>query len=56
MGPGVAAKLAPTATTTSETALRDALKRLADVGTDEVMLVPTTADPDEVDRVADLVG
>jgi alkanesulfonate monooxygenase SsuD/methylene tetrahydromethanopterin reductase-like flavin-dependent oxidoreductase (luciferase family) len=56
MGPGVAEKLAPTVTVTSAQALRDAVKRIADLGTDELMLVPTTADPDEVDRVADLLG
>lgn len=56
MGPDVARALAPSARTTSAAALRDALKMLADLGTDEVMLVPTTADPDEVPRVADLIG
>ncbi len=56
MGPGVAEALAPTVTVTSAQALRDAVKRIADLGTDELMLVPTTADPDEVDRVADLLG
>jgi hypothetical protein len=56
LGAGVAAKLLPTVTTTSAAALRDALRRLCDLGADEVVLVPTTLDPDEVDRVADLVG
>jgi alkanesulfonate monooxygenase SsuD/methylene tetrahydromethanopterin reductase-like flavin-dependent oxidoreductase (luciferase family) len=56
MGADVARALAPSVRTTSAAALRDALRMLADVGTDEVMLVPTTADPDEVHRVADLLG
>ncbi len=56
LGPNVAEKLAPTVTLTSATTLRDALARLRDLGTDEVILVPTTLVPDEIDRVADLVG
>ncbi|MBI1817766.1 MAG: LLM class flavin-dependent oxidoreductase [Deltaproteobacteria bacterium] len=56
MGADAARALAPTVQTTSAAALRDALKMLADLGTDEVFLVPTTADPDEVHRVADIIG
>jgi alkanesulfonate monooxygenase SsuD/methylene tetrahydromethanopterin reductase-like flavin-dependent oxidoreductase (luciferase family) len=56
MGAGAAERLAPTVTVTSARALKDAVKRIADLGTDELMLVPTTADPAEVDRVADLLG
>jgi alkanesulfonate monooxygenase SsuD/methylene tetrahydromethanopterin reductase-like flavin-dependent oxidoreductase (luciferase family) len=56
LGPGVAASLAPTVRSTSAAALREALVRLEDLGTDEVILVPTTMDPDEVHRVADLLG
>jgi alkanesulfonate monooxygenase SsuD/methylene tetrahydromethanopterin reductase-like flavin-dependent oxidoreductase (luciferase family) len=56
MGPGVAAKLAPTVRTTSSGALADLVKRLADIGTDELSLVPTTIDPDEIDRVVDTLG
>ena len=33
----------------------DALGRLAEAGCDELLLVPTSADPDEVDRAAELV-
>ena len=33
----------------------DAFGRLADAGCDELLLVPTSADPDEVDRAAELV-
>ncbi len=56
MGAGVAGKLAPQVRVTSPQALREALRAVADVGADEVMLVPTTADPDEVHRVADCIG
>jgi alkanesulfonate monooxygenase SsuD/methylene tetrahydromethanopterin reductase-like flavin-dependent oxidoreductase (luciferase family) len=37
-------------------ALRDMLKSMEDVGTDEFQLIPTTIDPDEVDRIADILG
>jgi len=36
--------------------LRDAVRRMEDLGTDEVLLVPSTTDPDDVDRVADILG
>ena len=56
LGAEVTEKLLPTVTTTSAQALRDALAGLRDLGTDEVILVPMTLDPDEIDRVADLLG
>ena len=56
MGPGVAEKLAPTATTTSGRALKDAARMIEDLGADELILAPTTSDPDELHRVADLLG
>ena len=56
MGPDAARKLAPSVTTLSPAALRDAAQMVADLGCDELILVPTTADPDEVDRVADILG
>lgn len=56
MGPDAARKLAPTVTTLSPRALKDAASMVADLGCDELILVPTTADPDEVDRVADILG
>jgi alkanesulfonate monooxygenase SsuD/methylene tetrahydromethanopterin reductase-like flavin-dependent oxidoreductase (luciferase family) len=56
MGPGVAEKLAPTVTTTSSQALRDAVRMIEDLGADELILAPTTSDPDEVHRVADILG
>jgi alkanesulfonate monooxygenase SsuD/methylene tetrahydromethanopterin reductase-like flavin-dependent oxidoreductase (luciferase family) len=56
MGPGVAERLAPTVTTTSSKALKDAVRMMHDLGADELLLAPTTSDPDEVHRVADLLG
>lgn len=55
MGP-LAEKLAPTATTTSAHALADVARRMGDLGADELLLTPTTLDPEEVDRVADILG
>ena len=55
-GPDAAASLATLCTTTSASALRDVCRQIADVGADELLLVPTTADADEVERVADLIG
>ncbi len=40
----------------SATQLRDRLRRIEDLGADEVNLVPTCGDPDEVDRLAEAVG
>jgi alkanesulfonate monooxygenase SsuD/methylene tetrahydromethanopterin reductase-like flavin-dependent oxidoreductase (luciferase family) len=56
LGPGVAEKLAPTVATVSDRALVDVVRQLADCGTDELSLVPTTADPDEIDRVANALA
>jgi alkanesulfonate monooxygenase SsuD/methylene tetrahydromethanopterin reductase-like flavin-dependent oxidoreductase (luciferase family) len=56
LGPDAARVLAPTVTTTSPQALRDAARMVEDLGCDELILVPTTSDPDEVDRVADLLA
>jgi alkanesulfonate monooxygenase SsuD/methylene tetrahydromethanopterin reductase-like flavin-dependent oxidoreductase (luciferase family) len=56
MGPGVAEKLAPTVTTTSDAALRDAVQMMADLGADEVLLTPVHDDPEDVDRVADILA
>lgn len=56
LGPGVAEKLSPTVTATSPAALRDVARRLAEIGTDELLLVPTTPDPDEVERAADALA
>jgi hypothetical protein len=56
LGPGAAESLAPTVTITSAQALRDSAAMMRDLGADEVLLTPTSADPDDVDRVADLLG
>jgi alkanesulfonate monooxygenase SsuD/methylene tetrahydromethanopterin reductase-like flavin-dependent oxidoreductase (luciferase family) len=56
LGPGAAGRIAPTVSVTSAAALRDAAARLRDLGCDELVLVPTTLDPDEVNRVADVLG
>jgi alkanesulfonate monooxygenase SsuD/methylene tetrahydromethanopterin reductase-like flavin-dependent oxidoreductase (luciferase family) len=56
MGAEAVRKLAPTVATDSAAKLRDAARMVADLGCDELILVPTTADPDEVARVADLLG
>lgn len=55
-GTETAAAMASVCTTTSAAALRDVVRQVAETGADELILVPTTADPDEVERVADLVG
>ncbi len=55
-GAETARALAPTVRADSATALREAARMLADLGTDELLLVPTTSDPDEVSRVADILG
>jgi alkanesulfonate monooxygenase SsuD/methylene tetrahydromethanopterin reductase-like flavin-dependent oxidoreductase (luciferase family) len=56
MGADLARALTPTVRTTSAAALREALQQLENLGTDEVMLVPTTADPEEVRRVEEIVA
>lgn len=55
-GEAAARSLARRCTTTSPDALRAAVQRMRDAGADDFLLVPTTADPEEVDRVADLLG
>jgi alkanesulfonate monooxygenase SsuD/methylene tetrahydromethanopterin reductase-like flavin-dependent oxidoreductase (luciferase family) len=56
MGEELAAALLPMVTTTSASALRAATQMVADLGADELILVPTTSDPEEVERVADILG
>lgn len=49
--------LAPTAGFAGSLAeLRELLQRFADIGTDEVQLIPTSEDPEQVERVAKLLG
>jgi alkanesulfonate monooxygenase SsuD/methylene tetrahydromethanopterin reductase-like flavin-dependent oxidoreductase (luciferase family) len=56
MGADLAGRLAKTVHTDSPAALRRAVADFAALGTDELLLVPTTADPDELDRVLDAIG
>lgn len=56
MGPDLARQLAPSVRTDSPAALRRVIADLAALGTDELLLVPTTADPDELERVVDAIG
>jgi alkanesulfonate monooxygenase SsuD/methylene tetrahydromethanopterin reductase-like flavin-dependent oxidoreductase (luciferase family) len=55
-GEGAARSLARRCATTSPAALRTAIASMRDAGADDFLLVPTTSDPDEPARVADLVG
>ena len=55
-GAEMAASMAPACTLTSSERLREVAQQIRDCGADELLLVPTTTDPDEVDRVADLLG
>lgn len=51
LGP-VAEHAIPVATLRSTEALREALATAEDLGADEILITPTTVDPDEVDRLA----
>jgi len=56
LGPGAATGVKPLVRSTSAAALRQVVREVADAGGDELCLVPTTTDPDELDRVADAIG
>lgn len=56
MGADAGRALAPNIRAKSPAALRDALRMCEDLGADEVLLVPTTSDPDEIDRAADVIA
>jgi len=56
MGPAVPAAVGPLVRATSAGALRAIAHEVADAGADELCLVPTTSDPDELERVADALG
>ncbi len=56
LGEGVPEQMAPKVKCDSAANLRETMRQLADIGTDELILVPTTSDADEVNRLADLVG
>lgn len=53
---GFARQMAEAAPVSSASALRDAVAAAADSGCDELFLVPTTADPAELDRTRDALG
>ena len=54
-GDEVATMMADLCTASSASAVREAMARLEDAGCDELLLVPTSADPAEVDRIAEIV-
>lgn len=56
LGPELSKMLIPTVTTTSAQQLKELAQALDEMGVDELILVPTTLDPEDVDRVADLLG
>jgi len=55
-GTEIADAMARSCSAHSPGALRDAVARLEDAGCDELLLVPTTTDPDELDRTLDALG
>lgn len=46
----------PTVRTTNEAELKDAIQRARDAGADELVLAPTSLDPDQIRRVADIIA
>jgi alkanesulfonate monooxygenase SsuD/methylene tetrahydromethanopterin reductase-like flavin-dependent oxidoreductase (luciferase family) len=56
LGPELSKVLIPTVTTTSAQQLKELAQALDEMGVDELILAPTTSDPEDVDRVADLLG
>jgi alkanesulfonate monooxygenase SsuD/methylene tetrahydromethanopterin reductase-like flavin-dependent oxidoreductase (luciferase family) len=55
-GAEAAASMATLCTTVSAVALREVVRQVADLGADELILVPTTSDPGELARVADVLA
>ena len=55
-GDEMASALADSTTASTPSALREAVDTLAEAGCDELFLVPTTADPRELDRTRDALG
>jgi alkanesulfonate monooxygenase SsuD/methylene tetrahydromethanopterin reductase-like flavin-dependent oxidoreductase (luciferase family) len=55
-GGDVAGGLAQQCRAIDPPALKRAIQEMEGAGAEELILVPTTADPDQVDRVADLIG
>lgn len=56
MGEGAGRSLAPNISARSPEGLRDALRMCADLGADEVLLVPTSSDPAEAERAAEVIA
>ena len=56
LGPEAAGHIAPTLRAVSAPALREIVRELEDLGCDEAVLVPTTLDPEELDRVVEALG
>jgi len=56
MGADAAKTIGPTVRCVDAATLRDATREMEDLGCDELVLVPTTLDPDELDRVVDALG
>jgi alkanesulfonate monooxygenase SsuD/methylene tetrahydromethanopterin reductase-like flavin-dependent oxidoreductase (luciferase family) len=55
-GDELASAMADSCSAHSAPAIRDAIRRLEDAGCDELLLVPTTADPAHLDEIAALVA
>lgn len=55
-GPELGGAMAASCTAHGASRVRDAIARLADAGCDELILVPTSSDPAEVDRLLDVLG
>ncbi len=55
-GPDAAVSVAAMCSAVSPQALRDVVGRIRDLGTDELILVPTTADADELKRTEDALA
>lgn len=56
MGESAGRSLAPNISARSPAALRDAMLMCRELGADEVVLVPTTSDPAEADRAAEVIA
>jgi alkanesulfonate monooxygenase SsuD/methylene tetrahydromethanopterin reductase-like flavin-dependent oxidoreductase (luciferase family) len=56
MGEDAGKNLLPHCRAITRQGVRDALQICRDAGAEEVVLSPTSTDPDEVDRLADLIG
>lgn len=55
-GEDVAAAMAKECVATSPAKLKDLLAKFEDLGTDDLILVPSSENTDQIDRVADLLG